>query len=341
MKTGPFDTGRLLAAALICLLIASCQQTEAVRVLQGSTMGTSWTVRIASLPPGVDESTLRDGIETVLATVNAQMSTYREDSQVSRFNRLPAGSALALPVELREVLRAALEMAEDSGGAYDPTVGPLVNLWGFGPDPYRDSVPTEAEIDEVRHRVGWQRLDWDRQSAQLVQPGGIYLDLSSIAKGHAVDRVLEHVLEQGVQGVLVDIGGDTRMAGRKPDGSAWRVAVEQPLPGPRSVQRVFEPGERAVATSGSYRNYFEVGGQRYSHTIDPRTGYPVQHDLVSVTVVHDSCRQADALATALGVLGPEQGYDFAAQRGLAVLFLRHQDGRIVERMTPAFRSLVK
>jgi FAD:protein FMN transferase len=326
---------------VLCLLGTACARPDPVRVLQGSTMGTTWTVRLATLPPGQDEAGLRDGIEAVLAMVNAQMSTYREDSLVSRFNRLPAGASLEMPMELQVVLQAALDLAEDSGGAYDPTVGPLVNLWGFGPDPDRDIAPDEAAITEVRSRVGWHRLAWDRQSAQLVQPGGVYLDLSSIAKGYAVDRVLEYVVAQGVQGVLVDIGGDARTAGRKPDGRAWRIAIERPVPGPRAVQRVLEPGDRAVATSGSYRNFFEAGGRRYSHTIDPRTGYPVAHDLVSVTVVHDSCLQADALATALGVLGPEQGYDHAVQRGLAVLFLLQRDGRIVERMTPAFRRLLE
>jgi FAD:protein FMN transferase len=325
---------------LVLLLASACQQPYPVRVLQGSTMGTTWTVRLAGMPPELDEATLRGGIDAVLETVNAQMSTYREDSDISRFNQLPAGASLVLPDELMLVLRAALELAEDSGGAYDPTVGPLVNLWGFGAESLHDEAPAQAWIDEALARVGWQRLDWDRHSPLLVQPGGVYLDLSSIAKGYAVDRVLEYLVEQGVQGVLVDIGGDTRMRGRKPDGSAWRIAVEQPLPGPRAAQRVIEPGDRAVATSGSYRNYFDDGDQRYSHTIDPRTGYPVQHDLLSVTVVHESCLQADALATALGVLGPEAGYAFAAQRGLAVLFLQQQDGSIVERMTPAFQDLI-
>lgn len=333
---------RPCAAGLLGLLLltSACRPPVPVSVLQGATMGTTWTVRLAGMPTGQDEAVLRAGIEDVLADVNAQMSTYREDSVLSRFNRLPAGASQELPEGLQEVLRAALALAEDSEGAYDPTVGPLVNLWGFGPGPDLNAVPAATRIAEALEQVGWQRLHWDRHSALLVQPGGVYLDLSSIAKGYAVDRVLEYLLAQGVRGALVDIGGDTRVHGRKPDGSAWRIAVEQPVPGPRAVQRVFAPGNRAVATSGSYRNFFAADGRQYSHTIDPRTGYPVLHDLVSVTVVRDSCLQADALATALGVLGPEQGYDFALRRDLAVLFLQQQDGRIVERMTPAFRSLL-
>jgi FAD:protein FMN transferase len=325
---------------MLLLALGACRQPDSILVLQGSTMGTTWTVQLAVPPAGLGEDLLRAGIEAELESVNAQMSTWREDSRLSRFNRLPAGESLALSDELVLVLGAALALAEDSGGAYDPTVGPLVNLWGFGPDPYRDTAPSADEIEQARSRAGWQRLDWDRQSAVLVQPGGVYLDLSSIAKGHAVDRVLAYLLGQGAQSVLVDIGGDMRMQGRKPDGSAWRIAVEQPLPGPRAVQRVIEPGDKAVATSGTYRNRFESEGRRYSHTIDPRTGYPVEHDLVSITVVHDSCLQADALATALGVLGPEEGYRFAQDRELAVLFLREQDGRIVEQMTPAFARLL-
>lgn len=329
-----------LALLWMLLLLGACRQADPILVLQGSTMGTTWTVRLAAPPAGLDEAALRAGIEAELESVNAQMSTWREDSLLSRFNRLPAGESLLLSEDLAQVMRAAMALAEESGGAYDPTVGPLVNLWGFGPDPWRESAPSEDEIKQARSRTGWQRLDWDRRSSLLVQPGEVYVDLSSIAKGHAVDRVMAHLIRQGADGVLVDIGGDLRVQGRRPDGSAWRIAVEQPLPGARTVQRVIEPGDRAVATSGTYRNRFESEGRRYSHTIDPRSGYPVEHDLVSITVVHDSCLQADALATALGVLGPEEGYRFALERDLAVLFLREQDGRIIEQMTPAFARLL-
>jgi len=331
----------LIAGLLAVLVVASCRQSDQVLVLKGSTMGTHWTVRLATPPPGKDEPSLRAGIEAVLEMVNAQMSTWREDSLLSRFNRLSAGESLQLDDDLALVLRSALALAEESGGAYDPTVGPLVNLWGFGPDAYRDAPPAADEIAEALSRIGWRRLGWDRHAPVLVQPGGLYIDLSSIAKGHAVDRVLEHLLAQGAEGVLVDIGGDTRAKGHKPDGSAWRIAVERATSGARAAQLVIEPGDRAVATSGTYRNQFESQGRRYSHAIDPRTGYPVDHDLVSITVLHDSCLQADALATALGVLGAEEGYRFAVDRDLAALFLREQDGRIVELMTPAFRHLIE
>lgn len=322
------------------LLFAAGSKAPPVTVLHGSTMGTTWTVRIGTRPPDVGEAGLREGIEAVLESVNAQMSTWREDSLLSRFNRLPSGGSIDLPDGFASVLGAALDLAEETDGAYDPTVGPLVNLWGFGPDPLRDTVPSAAEIAAARARVGWQRLAWDRKSTVLVQPGGVYLDLSSIAKGHAVDSVLSWLVAQGVDGVLVDIGGETRTRGRKPDGSPWRIAIEQPVPGPGALQRVLEPGDRAIATSGNYRNHFDVGGQRYSHTIDPRTGQPVRHELVAVSVAHGNCMQADALATALGVLGPDEGHEFALQRDLAVLFQVERDGRVVERMTPAFQRLV-
>lgn len=334
----------MIAAGLVLLLVVvsaiDLRKTEPVLVLHGSTMGTIWTVRIGARPHGIDEAALRAGIEVVLESVNAQMSTWREDSVLSRFNRLPAGGSIAVPDELAMVLRAALELAEDTGGAYDPTVGPLVDLWGFGPDPLRDTVPSADGIAIARTRVGWQRLSWDGRSSVLVQPGGLSLDLSSIAKGHAVDRVLEWLVEQGVDDVLVEIGGETRTRGRKPDGDPWRVAIERPLPGPDGVHRVLEPGDRAVATSGTQHNAFAADGLRHSHMLDPRSGEPVRHDLLAVSVVHESCMWADALATALAVLGPEEGYDFATRRGLAVLFLVERDGGVVERMTPAFRSLV-
>lgn len=335
--------GMWITAGIVLLLVVlaafAVRRLEPAPVLHGATMGTTWTVRLAGLPPGLDERGLREGIESVLESVNAQMSTWREDSVLSVFNRLPAGGSIAIPDDLAMVLRAALELAEDSGGAYDPTVGPLVNLWGFGPDSDRDAVPPADGIAAARTRVGWQRLDWDRESRLLVQPGGLSVDLSSIAKGHAVDRVLEWVVGQGADGVLVEIGGEVRMQGRKPGGQPWRVALEPRLPG--AALRVLEPGDRAVATSGTDRNAFEAGGRRQSHIIDPRTGLPVRHGLVAVTVLHDTCMLADALATALGVLGPDEGYDFAVQRGLAARFVGEQDGQPVERVTPAFRRLAE
>jgi FAD:protein FMN transferase len=321
---------------LIAAVLAGCSQPREPVTLNGATMGTTWTVRLGEIPPGVSVPALRSELEAVLERVNAQMSTYREDSDISRFNRAAAGEVMKVPEDFATVLLASIALAEASGGAFDPTVGPLVNLWGFGPDPAQDRVPAENEIEAARRRVGWQRIVFDPASAELAQPGGLMLDFSSIAKGHAVDLLAEVLLTHGIGSHLVDIGGDLRTRGQRPDGRPWRIAIERPLPGGREVHTVLTPGDRAMATSGSYRNFFRDQGRSYSHTIDPRTGYPVAHRLVSVTVLHASALQADALATAISALGPQDGLAFAEQRNLAALLLVEENGQVEELMTPAF-----
>ncbi len=325
-----------LLAGLVLLLATACSRPPEPVTIGGPTMGTQWSVRLAEPPPALGVSQLRAEIEDVLETVNAQMSTYREDALISRFNRAEAGEAFALPPDFARVLLDSLELARDSDGAFDPTVGPLVNLWGFGPDGDRTEPPPDADIAAARARVGWERLDHDPSASLLTQPGGTYLDFSSIAKGHAVDRIAGLLDAHGVAGYVVDIGGDMRTRGTRADGRAWRIAVERPQPGERAVHSVITPGDMALATSGSYRNFFRDQGRTYSHTIDPRTGWPVAHDIVSVPVIHERCAIADGLATVLSVLDEDEGMAFARQRELAVLWLVNTDEGIQERMTPAF-----
>jgi FAD:protein FMN transferase len=331
------------AALLLCLgLLAACSRPPQLQTLEGRTMGTYWQVRLAASATATPLPVLRAEIEAVLEAVNAEMSTYREDSVITLFNRAEAGEAVELPEGFARVLGAALALAQQTGGAFDPTVGPLVNLWGFGPDGNRMAPPSADAIAEARARVGWQRLGFDRAQRRLTQPGGLYLDLSAIAKGDGVDRVIELLQRHGVQSAMVDIGGDLRTLGQRPDGSPWRIGVERPVPGTREVQTVVAlPRPQAVATSGSYRNFFEHGARAFSHTIDPRTGEPVQHSLVSVTVLADTCLEADAWATALSVLGPEEGLDFARERGLAVLLITVEDGQVREIATPAMQTLLE
>jgi FAD:protein FMN transferase len=318
------------------LLLAACSQPPEPVTLNGATMGTTWTVRLGNIPAGVSVPALRAEIEALLERVNAQMSTYREDADISRFNRAAAGEVLTMPEDFTRVLSAALALAEATGGAYDPTVGPLVNLWGFGPDHSLDRIPPEDELAAARRQVGWQRIVFNPGSGALTQTGGLMLDFSSIAKGYAVDLIAERLLQHGIDNHLVDIGGDLRTRGQRPDGRPWRIAIERPLAGSREVHSVLSPGNLAMATSGSYRNFFRDQGRDFSHSIDPRSGYPVQHALVSVTVLHESCMQADALATALSVLGPVEGLAFAQEHGLAVMMLVAGDEAVEEIMTPEF-----
>ena len=311
--------------------------------LSGESMGTRWTVKLATAPRPLDR--LRALLQTELDRIVAEMSHWQADSELGCFNRATAGTWQTLPEGFFTVMQQALLIAEDSDGAYDPTAGPLVNCWGFGPAPRRSTPPSEAEIASALSSVGWQRLRLDVTQRRLLQPGGVQLDLSAIAKGYGVDRLAEVLMSLGVQHYLVEVGGELRGQGCKPDGSPWWVQIEAPDDLAGSAPLVLALDGLAVASSGDYRRYFEADGQRYAHTIDPRDGWPLRHALAAVSVVHASALQADALSTALYVLGPERGMDYAARHGLAAHFvLRHADAgraRYAERSSPALKALLE
>lgn len=324
--------------------LAGCAAPQ-VTTLRGPTMGTTWTVKLV-VPRGADAGDLERGIQREVDRVVAQMSTYEPDSDLSRFNRAPDGTWQDLPPEFFDVLEHALALARDSGGAYDPTVGPLVNLWGFGPGKREHRVPPAADIDAARARLGWDRIRLDREHRRALQPGGVYVDLSAIAKGFGTDQVARYLERSGVADYLVDISGELRARGARPRGEPWTVAIEKPGAAPGAAERadqlwrVLALKDRSIATSGDYRHFFEDAGRSYSHHIDPRTGRPVDHRIASVTTVAGDCMQADAMGTTIMVLGPEAGLAFAQARGLAVLVLLHDGDRLVERMTPAFAALL-
>ncbi len=308
--------------------------TTALHTLSGATMGTTWSVKLIAAVSALPA--LERGIQARLDQVVAQMSTWERGSDISRYNRAGAGSRHTLPAEFAEVLDAALTLAADSDGAYDPTIGPLVDLWGFGPAGACAQTPTADALADARVRVGWRRLGYDAATRALTQPGGACLDLSSIAKGYGVDRVADWLLAQGVEHCLVEVGGELRGHGRRPDGSAWRVAVERPGSDGDAATAVIALDGDAIATSGDYRRYFDADGRRYAHTLDPRSGAPIDGELASVTVLHAQCMQADGLATALSVLGAREGLAYANRRGLAALFVVREGEGFVARGTPAF-----
>lgn len=307
-----------------------------MRALGGATMGTTWSVRYAGQ---AEPSRLRPGIEAVLETVVAEMSGWRADSDLCRFNAASAGSEHALPLEFQAVLACAVEVAEASGGAFDPTMAPLVELWGFGPTPAAKPMPDAYDVAQAMSRMGWRRLRW--AGKRLMQPGGLALDFSGIAKGHAVDLVAEHLVATGLGSFLVEIGGELRGQGMKPDGSPWWVALEA-VPGAVSGEQDFAVALHglSVATSGDYRRFFEQDGRRYGHTLDPRTGWPVANAVASVTVLHPSCMRADAWATALSVLGPRAGLELATRLGLGALFVTREEGGLAEYMSPVFAAML-
>ena len=336
-----FRPRHVLLILVSALCLSACERPSEPITFSGATMGTVWTVRLTSLPAGVSGPQMRTEIEALLEQVNAEMSTYRRDSVISAFNEAAAGERVALPVGFAAVLAEALYWAEMTQGAFDPTAGPLVNLWGFGPKHGHDQVPEQALIAEAMARVGWQQLEFRAGDTDLIQPGGVFLDLSAIAKGWGVDVVAEHLLGSGVPGFLVEIGGDLRTHGRRPDGGPWRVAIERPIAGTRDLHEIINLHEVAITTSGDYRNFFEAEGRRFSHLIDPRSGFPIDHATVSVTAAAAHASTADVMATALSILPIEEAWTLAIEHDLAVLWLLADGDQLIERLTPAFGRLMQ
>lgn len=341
---GPRTLRSLLVVALVVgLLLLLRERPSRGITVSGPTMGTSWSVK-AVYPEGVDEEetarSLQSSIQALLDRMNGVFSTYDPDSELSRLNAHVAGEAVEVSPDLLAVLVRARGVSEMTDGAFDVTVGPIVNAYGFGPDRRRPEPPTEAELRSLRERVGYRLVEID-ETASTVRKArdDVYCDLSAIAKGYAVDRVAE-LLEAGTPrplGYMVEVGGEVRVAGRSSRGGPWRIGAERPVEGGRVVQRVLEMSGGAVATSGDYRNFYLEGGERVSHTIDPRTGRPVRHSLASVSVLHEECALADALATALLVLGPDEGYHLAERERIAcLLMVRRDDGSFEERATEGF-----
>lgn len=314
--------------------------SDLVWALDGETMGTTWSVRLVP-PPHADRDALRAAVQDELDAVNAVFSHWDRTSELSRFNAAPAGT-WALSDALWSLLNAAMDLADDTNGAVDPTLGALVDLWGFGPPGPRPAdgpaLPSDEEIAAALAVSGWQGLRLNRDARAAVQPGGLRLDFSAIAKGHAVDRVCERLMRDGATSHLVEIGGELKGAGVKPDGQPWWVEIEQPhdTPAPRTVAALVD---LAVATSGDYRRAFTVGERIYPHTLDGAAGRPVDNGLCSVTVFHQSAMTADAYATALTVMGPRDGPDFAAAMGLAAQFIERTPDGAVEHVTPAWTAM--
>ncbi|WP_328984906.1 FAD:protein FMN transferase [Thiorhodovibrio winogradskyi] len=335
-----------LQLGLALLLLGACGGPEPPGLLElkGRTMGTSYSVQVARPPSDLDRAALQQSIAEELARINARMSTYDPDSWLSRFNQSDSTDWFAVPPELARVVAEAQRISHLSGGAFDVSVGRLVNLWGFGPEFHLDRTPTPEAIAETLAVTGYHSLKVraDPPALRKTQTE-LYVDLSAIAKGYAVDRLAELLAARGVTDYLVEVGGELRAAGRHPQ-RPWRVAIERPAnerlkSGGRAVFRVVPLRDVAMATSGDYRNFFEQDGVFYSHTIDPASGRPVDHRLASVSVLDESCMRADALATALLVLGPERGLALAKEQGIAAFFIERSESGYQARMSPAFEQL--
>jgi FAD:protein FMN transferase len=321
---------------LLGFFLSGCAREAVPSQLTGASMGTTWHVSYIVPAPGPSPEQLQRGIEEQLERVNSSMSTYRTDSEISRFNAGAPQTWFRSSEDFFHVLSTGLDVGRQSEGAFDVTVAPLVNLWGFGPEGGIEEPPTENTIAQLRAQVGQAYLRLNRETFSVMKMRDLSLDFSSLAEGHGVDRVAQWLLQQGVQRFMVEMGGEIRLSGLSGRGDSWRIAIEQPESTGRSVAATINVTDMAVSTSGDYRNYFEANGERYSHIIDPRTGYPVAHELVSVTMVHPSCMIADAWTTALMVLGPERAMAVAQEQGLAVYFIRRVGDKFIHSHTPLF-----
>ena len=336
------DIGQWILVILL-LSLTSCAPAPRQPVLVGHTMGTTYSIRLADAPLDRRErSRLLTDVDAALAEVNRQMSPYLPASEISRFNRTGADEPVAISPDFQLVFRRALDIAAATGGAFDPTVGALVNLWGFGPDGLRREAPAAGAIAAARQQVGWRHLRLTPDGRLAKDISELQLDLGAIAKGFGVDRVAALLRERGFRNFLVEIGGETIGAGLNAQGEPWRVGVLKP-DGSADLQGVARlTGGRAIATSGDYRNFYrDENGQLQAHIIDPRTAAPVRHAVASVSVLADDCLTADALATALFVLGPDEGLPLVAARfpGVEAFFIvRDDEGSFGEIASPGFAA---
>lgn len=309
-------------------------------LLQGKTMGTTYHIKVIVDQNVVDTKELQQKIDTELIQLNREMSTYIPDSELSLINQSTELTPTKVSIGLARVVQEAIRLGHLSGGKLDVTVGPLVNLWGFGPEYQPETVPTAEVLAATRKRIGLNNLSLVEGKLTKSIPD-LYIDLSTIAKGYGVDIVAELIEKEGIHNYLVEIGGEMRLKGFKHTGELWHVAIEKPISTERAVQQIIVPKDNAVATSGDYRNYYEVDGQRFSHIIDPDTGKPINHKLVSVTVIHPSSMTADGLSTAMMVMGEEKALAFAKQHQLAAYIIAKTENGFVEQSTEKFMQYLK
>ncbi|MCK3657782.1 thiamine biosynthesis protein ApbE [Pasteurellaceae bacterium Pebbles2] len=333
-------------ALLAVFALTACNKSADIITLNGKTMGTTYHIKYLDDGKVAQQAEqAHSQIEGILKDVNAKMSTYIPSSELSRFNQnTQIHTPIAISPELAKVVAEAIRLNKMTDGALDVTVGPLVNLWGFGPEKHTGKEPSPAELNERRAWVGIEKLKLNQTAQQFSLEKTVpqlYVDLSSIAKGFGVDQVADYLEHIGVQHYLVEIGGEIRAKGKNAEQKNWQIAIEQPnFDGSRSAQQVIGIENLGMATSGDYRNYFEENGKRFSHEIDPKTGYPIQHRLASITVLHPSAMTADGLSTALFVLGEEKALAIAEKENLAIYLISKTEKGFETKMSSKFTALL-
>ena len=326
----------LLSLLCISTLLVGCEDAQKIALdgISGQTMGTSYSI-LWPATVSVDKDALKLKVEQTLSNVNQQMSTYDPASELSLFNQQAAPYRTSISSDFVHVMTLSQEISALTEGYFDVTVGPLVNLWGFGPDKQPLEIPPKDMIEQKRSLVGYKALSLE--SNVLAKSKQRYVDLSAIAKGYGVDKVAETLDSFGVTAYLVEIGGELRAKGVKGPDKPWIVAVERPQIHERAAQLILPLKDTAMATSGDYRNFFYMDGKRLSHSIDPFTGEPTAHTLASVTVVDENCARADALATAMLVMGAKKAKELADKQNIAALLIeRGNNEEFKEIKTPAW-----
>lgn len=326
------------AVIALPFVLAACKGRDSVLELVGQTMGTTYSVKAVDHANAVSPDAFKAAVDSALAVANASLSNWDAGSDVSRLNA--AGAApMAVSQPLYDVARAAEDVRLASAGAFDVTIAPLIKAWGFGAGGTPGATPSDEAIEAAMAKTGQGgALTFGAGTLQKAHHDSQF-HLPGIGKGHGVDLVAEAIRALGIEDFMVEIGGDLYAQGRNPDGLPWQIGVETPNPADSRLQQIVALKGHGMATSGDYRNYFEAGGQRYSHIIDPATGAPVTHATASATVITDNAMMADAWSTAMLVLGHENGMALAVENDLAVLFIERGDEGFAAHATPAFETL--
>jgi thiamine biosynthesis lipoprotein len=325
---------------LLILILSACSQLTPTQIITDSIFGTTYTIKVVAPITANKLSQLTIEIKQRLEQIDAAMSSWRSDSQINLFNNSPINQWMQVSVDTYKVIKIAQHISQLTKGSFDITTAPLVKLWGFKEYQSTSSIPSDAEIIQALKNIGFTKLQLDDATHSIRKLAPIRIDLAAIAKGYAVDVISELLLTHGYDNHLVEIGGEIKLNGMREGGNKWRLAIEQPQELEGSIAKIITLTNAALATSGDYRNYFVAGGTRYSHSIDPNTGYPISHNLASVTVIDSSSARADALATALTIMGIKQGLVFAQANNIAALFIIRDRQHFKQHYTSAFLPFI-
>jgi len=327
---------------LITIFLSGCnQQSNDIININGATMGTTFSVQIVNNKLNSNKKTLEEKITDILVGVNKKMSTWDSASEISKINNMPVGHWVPVSSDSIFIYSLANAVSKKTNGAFDITTGNLIELWGFTTNDINNVIPSENEIKQAILNVGYEKLLINEMKSAVYKKYPFKLDLSAIAKGYAVDKIAEYLNKNKISAYLVEVGGEIRVKGKKRDEKKWKVAIETPLIQDRKAIKVINITDHAIATSGDYRNYYEIAGQRYSHTIDPFTGKPITHNLSSVTVISNTSAYADAIATALMVMGVDKGIKFCEKNGIPAYFIYKQDNKFKVSMTRNFKKFLQ